>query len=402
VNPAGFISTLFLEGISTINSIPFPNPNPQVSTLVIGGPGSLSTSFIYGLVNINGAPYPPPGLREIQVSTITLAPNGFVSTLQLEGVSSINGVAYPPPGLGSIQVSSMTVASSGFISTPQLRTTARSAITIGEDPLATNNSGFILFNSSGHDTFDTGQTSLNKNSGLVNRNEPNSTISGLYVAVISTGLSTAQPLGCSEVYLYGVANSGSVLPVTLGYDNSIPALTVQAPSVNISSLVGVSSINGVAYPPPGGFYTLSGTTAGAVIVNRATGAGNPLTQNVFTNVSQITFNIPPGWTATNSVSYDGYAFFDFNANFNSFWGITYYTNTVATPTDILGSTTATANALNFPNNQQIYLPLNLIVPPTNLSAGGTITLTFFCNPTSINHYITADPTNIAKIAIIRD
>jgi hypothetical protein len=247
VNPTGYISTLFLEGISTINGAPFPNPDPQVSTLQTYGAGHISTSFIFGLVNINGAPYPPPGLREIQVSTITLAPNGFVSTLQLEGVSSINGVAYPPPGLGSIQVSSMTVASSGFISTPQVRTTGRSGLIIGEDPLATNNSGFILFNSSGHDTFDTGQTSLNKNSGLVNRNEPNSTISGLYVAVISTGLSTAQPLGCSEVYLYGVANSGSVLPVTLGYDNSIPALTVQAPSVNISSLVGVSSINGVPY-----------------------------------------------------------------------------------------------------------------------------------------------------------
>jgi hypothetical protein len=247
VNPAGFISTLFLEGLSTINGAPFPNPDPQVSTLQTYGPGHISTSFIFGLVNINGAPYPPPGLREIQVSTITLAPNGFVSTLQLEGVSSINGVAYPPPGLGGIQVSSMTVASSGFISTPQVRTTGRSGLIIGEDPVGSNNSGFILFNSSGYDTFDTGQTSLNKNSGLVNRNAPNSTISGLYVAVISTGLSTAQPLGCSEVYLYGVANSGSVLPVTLGFDNSIPALTVQAPSVNISSLVGVSSINGVPY-----------------------------------------------------------------------------------------------------------------------------------------------------------
>jgi hypothetical protein len=139
-----------------------------------------------------------------------------------------------------------------------------------------------------------------------------------------------------------------------------------------------------------------------MIVDRAIGSGNPFTQNVFTNASQVTFNIPPGWVSTNSVSYDGYAFFDFQANFNSYWGITYYTNTNLTPVDLIGSSTTTTNALTYTNVQQVFIPLNIIIPPTSLTVGGTITLTFFCNPTSINHYITVTPTNIAKIGIVRD
>jgi hypothetical protein len=368
VNPAGFISTVALEGLSTINNAPYPPPLPEleanlhVSTILVNPAGFISTLFLEGVSTINGAPYPPP-LPELeanlQVSTILVNPAGFISTLFLEGVSTINGAAFPTviPEAPDIQVSTILVNPAGFISTLFL------------EGISTINS--IPFPN------------------------PNPQVSTLVIG---------GPGSLSTSFIYGLVNiNGAPYPPPGLREIQVSTITL-APNGFVSTLQleGVSTINGSPYPPPGGFYTLSGTTAGAVIVNRATGAGNPLTQNVFTNVSQITFNIPPGWTATNSVSYDGYAFFDFNANFNSFWGITYYTNTVATPTDILGSTTATTNALNFPNNQQIYLPLNLIVPPTNLSAGGTITLTFFCNPTSINHYITADPTNIAKIAIIRD
>lgn len=174
--------------------------------------------------------------------------------------------------------------------------------------------------------------------------------------------------------------------------------------LDVGAITSVSTINGQPYAPSVNAipYTLSGTTAGAVIVNRAIGSGNPFTQNVFTNASQVTFNIPPGWVSTNSVSYDGYAFFDFQANFNSYWGITYFTDTNPTPVDLIGSSSATTNALTFTNVQQVFIPLNIIIPPTSLTVGGTITLTFFCNPTSINHYITATPTNIAKIGIVRD
>jgi hypothetical protein len=149
-------------------------------------------------------------------------------------------------------------------------------------------------------------------------------------------------------------------------------------------------------------YTLTGTTAGATITNRAIGSGNPLFQNTFNLISQITFKIPADWTATDSVYYDGWNLSDFAANFNSYWGVSYFTNTFATPTDILGSTTNVNNALNYSNIQQIYLPNNLIIPPTHLTVGGTITLRIYCNPTSINHYLAIPVINQARIGLVKN
>ena len=149
-------------------------------------------------------------------------------------------------------------------------------------------------------------------------------------------------------------------------------------------------------------YTLSGTTAGAIISNRATGSGNALTQNVFTLISQIAFNIPSDWSSEDSVYFDGWTLSDFNANFNSFWGVSYITNTFATPTDLIGSTSVTANALNFSNIQQIYLATNLIIPPTHLVSGGRITISIFCNPTSANHFLALPVINQARIGLVKD
>jgi hypothetical protein len=169
------------------------------------------------------------------------------------------------------------------------------------------------------------------------------------------------------------------------------------------AITGLQSINGNPYPGVNAVpYTLTGTTGGGVIVNAPIGSGNPFTQNVFAVVSQITFNLPAVLTATDGVYYDGYLFTDWDANFNSFWGVSYTTNTYATPTDILGSTTVTTSALQFTNFNQIYLPLNLLIPPTHITAGGTVTLKVYCNPTSANHYLTVTPTNTARIGVVVD
>lgn len=149
-------------------------------------------------------------------------------------------------------------------------------------------------------------------------------------------------------------------------------------------------------------YTLTGTTGGGVIVNRAIGSLNPFPLNTFTVATTITFNLPAILNATDSVYYDGWCLYDFFGNFSSFWGVSYFTNTFATETDILGSTTTSANALNFSNIQQIYLPLNLIIPPTNITAGGTVTFKIYCNPTSINHYITITPIINARIGVVKN
>lgn len=149
-------------------------------------------------------------------------------------------------------------------------------------------------------------------------------------------------------------------------------------------------------------YTLSGTTAGATITNRGTGSGNALTQNQFNLMTTISFDIPDNWTTEDSVYYDGWILSDFNANFNSFWGVSYFTNTFPTPTDLIGSTTSTTNALNYSNIQQIYLATNLIIPPTNLQAGGRITIRMYCNPTSVGHFLSIPIINQARIGLVRD
>jgi hypothetical protein len=77
-------------------------------------------------------------------------------------------------------------------------------------------------------------------------------------------------------------------------------------------------------------------------------------------------------------------------------------STFPTPTDILGSTTMPSNSLNFSNFQQVYLPTNLLIPPTHLVGGGTVTLFIYCNPTSANHYVTVAPINTARIGIVQD
>jgi hypothetical protein len=147
-------------------------------------------------------------------------------------------------------------------------------------------------------------------------------------------------------------------------------------------------------------YSLTGTQAGAVIVNRGTGAGNALIINTFTVISSITFNLPATLSATNGIYYDGFNFSDFDANFNSFWGITYSTNTFLTETVLIGSITNTANAIDLSNLQQIYLPTNLNIPPTYLTGGGTVTIRIYCRSTSANHYLVVAPTNTARIGIV--
>lgn len=148
-------------------------------------------------------------------------------------------------------------------------------------------------------------------------------------------------------------------------------------------------------------YTLSGTTAGAIITNRSIGSGNPLPQNQFNLMTTISFNIPDNWTSADSVYYDGWILCDFDRNFNSYWGVSYFTNTFPTPTDLIGSTTVTANALNYSNIQQIYLATNLIIPPTNLTSGGRITIRMYCNPTSINHFLSLPIINQARIGLVK-
>ena len=149
-------------------------------------------------------------------------------------------------------------------------------------------------------------------------------------------------------------------------------------------------------------YTLTGSTINAQITNRATGSGNAFPQAVFTLATSITYNVPPNWTSTDSVYLDGWVLYNFqgSGNVNSYWGANYTTSQVGAPTtDILGSTSVVANAIHFSVDNQVYLPFNLVIPPTYLVAGGTINISFYAYITSTGHYFSVAPVVAGRVGV---
>jgi hypothetical protein len=149
-------------------------------------------------------------------------------------------------------------------------------------------------------------------------------------------------------------------------------------------------------------YNLTGITMGANITNRGTGVVNAFPATTFTLASSITFNIPPDWFSTDSVCFDGWVLYNFQANINTLWGAQYITDTYATPTDILGSTSVVGDALVFPTSQQAYIPVNLIIPPTHLTSGGTITISFYGYITTGGSYFAAAPVIAGRVGLAFD
>ena len=205
-------------------------------------------------------------------------------------------------------------------------------------------------------------------------------------AAIAAGLAAAAAQGTADTALANAATADGKAVAAQGTADTALANAATADSKAVSALS----------------YNLTGTTIAGVISGWPIGSGNPLPQNTWSVIATITFNIPPEYALGDCVYYDGWFLADFQANFNSYGGITYSTNTNPTETDLIGSSTTTANALNFSNIQQIYFPVNLIFPPTHLTAGGNITIRTYINPTSSNHYITATPQIMARVGLTKD
>ena len=374
-------------------------------------------STIVGISTINGASYPAPAFVSPNLVVSTLQASVSVSTASLY-ISSINGGVYPPPNASSPNGEFSTIVVSSFVNTLAVNT---SSITANEMTVSSIQFGGAI--STTCFIYPTGGTSADLqitlgeagstgNGALRVYNNASFGGGGIIDVEDIMGLSSITGRAGADINLLhaGGGHAVSIYDTTTG-DFGILQVGIVTQISSISGLdasfitsaastLSVSTINGapvVSLP-----YTLSGTTANATISNRGTGSGNSLTTNVFTLISQITFNIPADWLPGYSVYYDGWILSDFDANFNSFWGVSYFTNTNPTPTDLIGSTSVTANALNYSNIQQIYLTTNLIIPPTYLAPGGTITLTIYCSATSANHYLTIAPVNQARIGLVKD
>jgi hypothetical protein len=135
--------------------------------------------------------------------------------------------------------------------------------------------------------------------------------------------------------------------------------------------------------PQGGLqYAFTGTSVGGTYSSYPTGTTFPAGSNL---MSGITFTVPPNWSANNSVSWDGWALYDFSASNVNYWSV-YYTTTSQPVEQALLGTTFTANSI-YNSSSSMYLPMNLIIPPTHLEAAptGTINLRIYgyMNSTSV-------------------
>ena len=149
---------------------------------------------------------------------------------------------------------------------------------------------------------------------------------------------------------------------------------------------------------------LTGTTINAIITNKGIGTLNPWIYTTWTLATTITFNIPPQYTVGDSVYFDGWILYNFAGNpINTYWGVSYFTNTYTTPTDILGSTTTYTDAICFPSSSQQYMPMNILIPPTYLIRPGTITLSVYgYNATSGTFSLSAAPVVAGRVGVALD
>lgn len=418
---ATFVSTPEIT-VSSINGVEFPQlpyelpADITVSTLTAAS--FVSTPELY-ISSINGQEYLPGAVpANLELSTLTVASYvsapqitvstldaGLISTAQITA-SSINGQAFS----NNLTLSTLTVAGTAVMSTLQINTisTVNMIDFGGFARLGANSGSLYIQNCTTIDPPPNTDMIINSEAPgvlfLGGRNGEVALNVGINISTTGNRMTFQQASGQNIGALAGISSINDIPVASFVANNpSITTSTLTAATyVSTPSLLGVSSINSlpVSYYNSGAAFNLAGTTLAASISTFATGSGNPLTQNVFTNVSRIRFNIPPNWIAGTSVYYDGLLFYDFDANVNTYWGVNYFTNTNPTPVDLIGSTTSTINAITESNVAQFYFPLNVIIPPTSLTAGGTITLTVYCNPTSANHYLTLTPVINARVGIV--
>ena len=147
-------------------------------------------------------------------------------------------------------------------------------------------------------------------------------------------------------------------------------------------------------------YTLLGATIGGVVANvKGVGIANPWLATTFILASTIQIKVPPGWVAGASVFFDGYGYYNFSSTIVSFWAIYYVTSTQPTEQSLIGVKLANNSIAPPASVAQIYLPMNLTIPPTNLTAGGTITIRVYGYVTTAGEYLSDDPLIDARVGL---
>jgi hypothetical protein len=186
--------------------------------------------------------------------------------------------------------------------------------------------------------------------------------------------------------------------------DAIPSINAQTGPITISAEAGMGVVSAggtiglynVARP-----YTLLGATTGGVVTNViGFGSGNTWPATTFNLASTIQINVPPTYSAGQSVMFDGFAYYNFNSTVVSFWAIYYVTSTQATEQSLIGVKLANDSIAAPASVAQIYLPMNLTIPPGNLVPGGTITIRVYGYLTTALEYLTSAPLIDARVGLV--
>ena len=313
---------------------------------------------------------------DVQTGSVTVSNLGLLTAVGGSGIGVVQDA-------GEATISNTGVLSIGTLS-GSVGLAAQPGISIEIDP----ENGLMIGN--------TGIIALDAGLGI-----------GVDGSTITNGgvLSVANVIGAITLSATGM----TITPAGQNIDFSVPADAI--PSINgQTGAITVSAEAGMGVVTSGGTialynvarpYTLLGATIGGVVTNPiGFGSGNQWPATTFNLASTIQINVPPTYSAGQSVMFDGFAYYNFSSTVVSFWAIYYVTSTEPTEESLIGVKLANDSIAAPASVAQIYLPMNLTIPPTNLVPGGTITIRVYGYVTTSGEYLSSAPLIDARVGLV--
>lgn len=376
------------------------------NTITISGSGVASLAGLTGTVTLSS----PDASITIGATgnDIELTANGLISATAGDGIeiTGTQDITIANTGILSVAVSTglgitgtqdVTISNTGVLA---LTAGEKISITGENSNLTIANTGVLTVGSYVGDISITGGTGIS-----IGGTEPTIEITntGVTETVAGSGIGVSAGTGSVTISNTGVTETvaGDGIGVSAGTGSvtisNTGVLSVSAGTgTSVSTTTGVATVNSISR-----LYTLGGATIGGVITNeRGTGSGNAWTQDVFLLASSIQINVPPGWAAGQSVGFDGYGYYNFDSAIASYWAIFYVTSTQATEQPLIGAKDTNDSIYAGTGLGQVYLPMNLTIPPTYLTSNGTITIRVYGRVTTANHYLVANPNIDARVSIV--
>ena len=230
---------------------------------------TLGSAAITGLSTINGSAYPPPGVTGPTGSgggpvgatgaTGATGPTGGGPTGATgAGATGPTGPGGGPVGdtgatgptgpTGATGATGATGVVSPDLSVSTLTVAGTGNLTIDANPgFAGTRSAWMLFNTAGHSDISAGVLSVIAGPALDLNNVSTNALS----AVAYSTLGSYQPIIASSYYVNG-SNVNSINGAAqISYNTATSTMSLEAPVVSVpfSTITGISTINGAAYPP---------------------------------------------------------------------------------------------------------------------------------------------------------